>query len=253
MSRTDRWVKPLLWLAAASCIATVSLRAGAPQARSTSQSVPTTAERVAEMRHHFSQVAAIYEGVIRGDLAAVRAPANVLAVIETPDGFPVSSRPFVAAVREAARILVTTSTLTTAASATASLVAQCGECHRAVGIRPVPSTPAKPDVGGLVGHMLDHQLAVDELMQGLLTPSDTQWILGARRLRESPFRTSDLPADSRLTEKATTVEAQVRQAATVAETAASTNGRSTAFARVLATCSACHGLHREIWGPKNGS
>ena len=54
---------------------------------------------------------------------------------------------------------------------------------------------ARRDVGGIVGQMRDHQLAVDDMLFGLMIPSASYWRQGADRLRVVPL----LPAKIRKT------------------------------------------------------
>jgi len=132
------------------------------------------------------------------------------------------------------------------------MLRQCAECHRAVGVMPSPSAIVRPDVGGLVGHMLEHQRAIDDLLQGLLIPSAPQWSRGAERLRVAPLRQGDLPRDPLLTGSVKRADARVHQIAEQAVLASSPLSRAAAYGDLLATCAECHGLHRKIWGPGRG-
>ena len=69
------------------------------------------------------------------------------------------------------------------AASTAAMLAACGDCHRAAGTMPAPAAPAAPAVGGVVGHMLEHQRAVDLMVQGLTVPSTSAWNEGAANAR----------------------------------------------------------------------
>ena len=63
-----------------------------------------------------------------------------------------------------------------AAAATASMLAACGDCHRAVGTMPAHPTPPEPKIGGVLGHMEEHKVAADLMAQGLTTPSSSLWM-----------------------------------------------------------------------------
>jgi cytochrome c553 len=128
------------------------------------------------------------------------------------------------------------------------MVTECGNCHQAVGIFPSPSTPRTPDVGGLVGHMLEHKRAADEMLQGLVIPSASRWQQGADRLRVAALRPSQLPFDSKMTADIRKAEDRVHQAANQAADAGTTAERAAAYVQVLTTCAECHGLHK-VWGP----
>ena len=156
--------------------------------RCTSQQVKTMPDRLAQMQHHFAQVGLVHEALIRGDLPGLRDPAKQLANLEQPPSVPPAAAQYVLAIRTAAKRAVDARDLPSAASATASMLLSCGNCHRATGTMPVPTTPKRADVGGLVGHMLEHQRAVDEMLEGLFIPSESQWIRGASRFRQAPLQ-----------------------------------------------------------------
>lgn len=214
------------------------------------QPLPSDPQRLDEMRHHFLQVTQIYEAIIRGDLAAVRQPATELAALPTPAGIPDRAIPFVEAVRAAGRRAMIATTLEEAASPLAMMLSQCGQCHRTVGIFPGPSIRNYPDVGGIVGHMLAHQRAVDELLQGLLIPSESRWFQGAERLRTAELARSDLPSDLR-TSELRGAETAVHALADRAAEATSLADRVAVYSELSTKCAACHGLHAQIWGPRS--
>jgi mono/diheme cytochrome c family protein len=227
--------------------------AGTRAAGQQQTSLPSNPQRLAEMRHHFLQVTLVYEAVIRGDLAAVRAPATELSILPTPTGLPLTAAPFVDAIRTAGRQAAVATTLEAAAAPAAMMLAQCGECHRAAGIFPAPSTRTYPDVGGVVGHMLEHQRAADELLQGLLIPSESRWTQGAARLRTAELSRADLPSDPKLTPEVRKAETAVHALADRAAAASTTAARAAVYVDLATTCARCHTLHRQIWGPKTGA
>lgn len=213
-------------------------------------SPPTMPGRVAEMQHHFVDISRLHEALVGGDLPAAREPARRLMSVLPPDGLSFPAAPFVAAIRQAGKRALDASSLSVAASATATMLVQCGECHRAAGLRPAPAVPTRPDVGGIVGHMLEHERALDDLLRGLITPSDSSWSQGAERLRTAPLRRSDLPPDPQLTAEVRRAEAVVHQAAGRAADAGTPAERVSVYARLLTGCAQCHGLHRGVWGPR---
>ena len=242
MVKVARWTALAVMLTWA---AGVVLRAGGGQ-----QSVTSGPDRLAEMRHHFLQVTLIYEAVIRGDLAAIRAPATELSALPTPPGLPATGAPFVEAIRAAGRQAMVATQLDAAAAPVAAMLAQCGECHRTAGIFPSPSTRTYPDVGGVVGHMLEHQRAADELLQGLLIPSDSRWLQGAERLRTATLSPAELPPDPKLTSEVRKAESAVHALADRAAAASTSAERAAVYVDLATTCAQCHSLHRQIWGPK---
>lgn len=210
---------------------------------------PMSLERLVEMRHHYIQVSLVHEAVIRGDLPAARTAAREMTRTPNPPGTLSQSVPFVLAINAAARRVVAAATLTAAASATVAMLQQCAECHQAVGVHPAPSAPRQPNVGGLVGHMLEHQRAADLLLQGLIVPSASQWTQGAEALRAAPLRSGDLPPDRRLNANLKLADDRVHQLAARADKASDPTTRGAVYTDLLTTCAQCHSLHGKVWGP----
>jgi cytochrome c553 len=204
------------------------------------------------MRHHFSQVFVIHEALIRGDLAAVRQPARDLAQLPAPTGLPDGAAPFVANLRSEGRHAADASTLAEAATATSRMLTQCGDCHRAVGAVVAVTTPGGHDVGGIVGHMLEHQRAADDMLQGLFAPSASQWRQGADGLRVAALQPAQMPSDPKLTATIRAAESRLHALAKEAAGDMDAHAREARYAQVLVTCAECHVLHSRIWGPARG-
>ena len=192
MTRANAWSLAIVGLVVSS------VAAGAGQApQSSSQALPLSPARRAQMQRHFAQASRILEAVIRGDLAAVKEPASELSVIPAPSGMPPAAAPFVEFIRLQGRRAVAAATLDHAAEAVASMLTLCGDCHSTVGVSVAPVPSDRPDVGGIVGHMLEHQRAVDALVEGSSHPrlrSGAPAPPGSGRRRSSlgrvPHRTS---------------------------------------------------------------
>jgi cytochrome c553 len=207
------------------------------------------ADRAARMKEHFAQVSVIHAAIVRGDLAAVREPAMSLAEQGGPKELPPGTAPHVATMRRAAKSAAEARDISTAAAATASMFATCGDCHRASGIMPAAAPPARPEIGGAVGHMLDHQRALDKMLQGLVVPSNALWHGGAEELRAAPLQVSELPPDAKFTWQLEAAEERAHQLADEAARAGESSARVSVYGRMLATCADCHSLHTAIWGP----
>ena len=248
--------RSLRTLSFATGVLMVGLAAGSP-IRAGGQDAPaavgTNPIRLAQMQHHFTQVALIHESIIRGDLRSIRAPALQLAQLPTPNAVPAAAEPHVAAIRQAARAAADATTLGAAATATVQMLMQCSDCHRQVGVGVVPNVAKRPDVGGVVGHMLEHQRAADDMLLGLLVPSPSQWQDGARRLSVAPLKSSQFPEDPALTKDVEKADARVHELAKAAEKAPDANARAGAYAELMATCASCHKAHPRIWGPGSGN
>jgi hypothetical protein len=240
----------LLLLAAATFGAVTVASVSTFETVATAQQVRSTPERLAQMEHHFSQVGLIHEALVRGDLRGVSEPARLLAEAEAPGGVAASTAPYVAAMRLAAKRAVDAQDLPSVAAATASMLLACGDCPRTAGTMPVPVTPTRPDIGGLVGHMLEHQRAADEMLEGLFIPSETQWIRGATRFIGAPLHQQSLPRDKKLTSEIRKAEERVHQLAERATKTTAWKDRGDVYAQMVMTCSSCHSLHGVVWGPR---
>jgi mono/diheme cytochrome c family protein len=202
------------------------------------------------MHHHYLEVGEIHEAVIRGDLAAVRGPSERLRAALVVPAVPPTLSPFIATMTNAARRANEAGNLTAAAVATTELIAQCAGCHQAAGVRPAVIGRPSPDVGGLVGHMLDHQRATDALLHGLLLPSTVEWERGAALLRKAELHRLDLPPDPEMSREVRQAETRVHAMADEAMAARTAARREAVYARLMTTCAECHGLHPTVWGPR---
>lgn len=129
------------------------------------------------------------------------------------------------------------------------MFATCGACHASAGTRPALPVPPPPAAGGVVGHMLDHQRAIDQMMQGLVLPSATLWRQGAEHLKVAPLRREKLPRDGALTRDVIAAEMRVHGMADEAIATTEPAVRARQYAQILTTCAECHSAHRKVWGP----
>jgi hypothetical protein len=236
-------------LVVATAVAALSAAAARASRAPSQAQVPPDAQRAAHMRVHFSQVMTAHEAVIRGDLAAVRAPAAWLAEHETPASLPDGSAPFVAEMRRAARRTAEAPTVFQAALGVADMLKTCGDCHRAVG-----ATPAVAPVGGaesrdVAGHMRAHQQSADQMLQGLIVPSSASWREGADGFNAAPLRPKTLRKDPKLTRELVASEARIHQLADQAGRAEAAGARAVFYGQIIARCADCHALHPTAWGP----
>jgi hypothetical protein len=237
------------WLAASGVVAGGDEPASRESRVQVERSVPSNPVRQAQMRHHFVQASLVFEAVIRGDLAAVREPALALSVLPRPSGMPETATPYLEWIRLEGRRAAEARTLERAAETAAAMLSLCGNCHSTVGVRAATPSAPRPDVGGIVGHMLEHQRAVDAMVSGLVSPSPSSWRTGAELLQSAPLAPADIPPNVRLTADLRASEVRVHAMAEDAADAEDQNARVAVFARLIATCSTCHSEHRRIWGP----
>lgn len=126
----------------------------------------------------------------------------------------------------------------------------CGTCHAATRAKPAMpvAPPAQPD-NPTAAHMIDHQLAVDLMWEGLIKPSDDSWKKGAERLKGTPMAAKDLPDDPALTQEIRDFEARVHGLADKARSAQGSKARAAVYGEIISGCGSCHGLHGRVWGP----
>lgn len=239
----------VLALATTGTIGSISFTAKA--GRHDMQAAPLKSDwiRANLMRAHYRAVLAIQDSVIRGDLEEVRTGAAALAAEAPPQGLPSSASQHVEAMRTAARRAADAASLGAAATATATLLATCGECHLAVGTRPAVIAPPSSAIGGVVGHMLHHQQAVELLLEGLVVPSASTWQDGAKALEGAPLRKRDLPPDPTLTRDVVAAETRIHKLAEEAKNAQDAQARTVVYGELLANCASCHASRRGLWGP----
>lgn len=243
---------PLVLLLVATAVATLNAAtARVSTAPDQAQTAAPPADRAAHMQAHYSQVLTVHAAVIRGDLTAARAPATWLAEHEAPASLPDGSAPFVAQMRRAARRTAQASTVLEAALGTADMLKTCGDCHRGVGTMPSVAVSRGSDVGGIVGHMLAHQRAAAEMLQGLVVPSSAMWRAGTSGFSGAPLRSDRLPLDPKLTPELAASERRIHELAAQAGKTDERGARAVFYGQMIARCADCHALHRKVWGPGN--
>jgi hypothetical protein len=202
--------------------------------------------------HLASQVVAadlLRKAVIRGDLAAARREALRLAAIATAPDMAPGSPALTTAFGDAARAAADAQTLAQAGADVARVAAACGACHRSSGVHAALRTSPASRLGGVVGHMKEHELAADQLHAALVEPSDEQWRQGAEALTAAPLKRSLLPRDPHLTDAVFAAEQRTHDLAARAAGATTLAERVEIYGRLLAACADCHRLHERIWGP----
>ena len=225
----------ILWIAALAAVV-----AGQPQ----------DPARTAVMRGHYREAMIVHEAVIRGDLPAATSAARALAEYEPPPGTLPKAEPFVRAIRESSAQIEHAGSIADAASATANMLIACGDCHRALGTQPSAPLAGPPKVGGVVGHMLAHQRAADQMLQGLVSPSESSWRDGARAFAAAPLVQRDLPARDSEAHDLILRERSVHQIAAGAAEARDARNRAGFYGLILGGCADCHKQHAKVWGPK---
>lgn len=206
-------------------------------------------DQAATMRGHYTQVLVMHAAVIRGDLPAIVKPARDLVQRLGVPSTPPGPQATIDEMRFAARWAADTSNLAVAAAATASMLKGCGDCHRAAGVMPTAQLPGEAKVGGVVGTMLEHQRAAEQMLQGLIGPSTSLWRDGAKGFAAAPLHPKDLPVNTTERQQMVRVEEQLQRSVAKAADVDDSSARAAAYASILAECSGCHGKHARIWGP----
>ena len=209
------------------------------------RSLESRPERMALMGHHFSNVGVLHAALIRGDLAAVRTPAQALANMSVPSDVPAAASTHVEAIRAAARTAANATAISTAATAAATMLQRCGECHRQVGVFPPLRVETYESAANISVHMREHQRGLDQMVNGLVVPSTQQWIEGAERLSRTALQPDKLPSQAGDVRDAETRGHQIAERARRAEAAAD---RTKLYAELLTTCASCHAVRKD-WGP----
>ena len=219
------------------------------------QSTQTTpSDRAAKMREHYSLAFAVHAAVIRGDLPAVGKTANDLLERFTVSPIGPAQSAAAAAIRAAAQKTTAAKDLASAATATASILKSCGDCHLAASVMPAaPSLPPAPTVGGIVGHMLEHQRADEQMLQGLVVPSTRLWRDGALAFAHAPLHEKELPANTTGRRQMVQVELRLQRIAAEAVDVTDPSARAVSYGSILAACADCHKNHAKVWGPGRGS
>jgi cytochrome c553 len=183
------------------------------------------------MRQQLRDLRTIERLLVSGDLEKAKLIAFMLEppldVAETNEGRDLQLA--VGALRNAR-------TLDEAIYAETRIAAACAHCHVKVQKLPAfrPPTGAPPDRPTIDAQMARHVWACDRMWEGMVAASDSHWRAGAYVLATSPLTsTSDVaPALAR--------RLQVLGRAALDKPPSTLEGRSIAFAQMLATCTACH-------------
>jgi cytochrome c553 len=230
----------------------LAVACGSPQPPAEQAAKPAEApvvDMVKHMHDHLGLVTTLQEAVIRGDFAAVAAPATALASHEVIP-FPPETETYVPDIKKTAGMALAAASIKEAATATAQLVAACGACHTATKLPIKWPAPVKPtDGSGVTIHMLEHQWAIDLMYQGLAQPSDEAWKNGVAALKASPLAAKDLPKDEDLTKEIVAYEKIVHDLAGKAQKATDIGSKVAVYSEAIAGCAGCHGLHGKVWGP----
>jgi mono/diheme cytochrome c family protein len=201
----------------------------------------------APTEHHpsdiFEQLLAMHRAVVRADLPALHSPAVWFmehGSIRSRTGEP---DPEEEVVKLAAARAAAATDVSRAAAAVADVVVACGGCHRARRVTLHLSPIVQPRHTNIVGHMQRHEQAAEQMLHGLVIPSDSQWLQGTTAFAETPLAAGDFPVDFERGDKMARVETEVHRLAQNAFAAETPSARARAYAQLLGTCAGCHQSH----------
>jgi cytochrome c553 len=193
------------------------------------------------MDEHFSHVKTIQEAVIAGDLEGLKEPAKWMAEHPIAEGLPVGWEPHVAAMKKESQAVGESADLAAAAGATASMAKSCGACHQAMSVTPQFSAGSPPpDDTGTVPHMIGHMWAADRMWEGLIIPSNENWINGVEVLAGAPLHSEDLSDDAELKAELEALAKKVHELAAEGRETETLDDRAVLYGNFLATCAECH-------------
>ncbi len=184
------------------------------------------------MQRHFDEVADVKMAVIAGDLEATREPAEWLAEHEAVAGLPGDWEPYLAGMQDAAKKVAEAGDISHAAAATGEIALSCGACHMALDQGAQFAFMSPPEAEGVTGHMMRHDWASDRMWDGLVGPSDEEWMKGAEGLQESPLLGGSTAAQG-FAKRVHELGAQALEAADPA-------ARAVIFGELIAACASCH-------------
>jgi len=207
----------------------------------------TAVDHGAHMAEHFDQTRAMEAALVRGDLEGAQEVARWIAEHETAAGLPAGLESHVDEMKKAAGAVASATTTEAAAIAAARSLAACGTCHAQAKVPATMAQPVPPQAGeGRDIHMLEHQYAIDLMLQGLVGPSDDLWLRGADAMKAAPLTDKDLPEVSPEVAK---FEARAHELAERAAGATTTEARVAIYGELIGKCASCHGAHGRVFGP----
>lgn len=184
-----------------------------------------------QMLSHYSDTAAMRQGLIAGRIADYQAAAAAVAADEWASADEPGAREWWQRARAAAHAAAAASSLVEAAEALAALGDTCASCHLA---SDAPQPAVAPDESNEASNprMLAHAVAASRLWAGLTLPSDDSWASGTRLLLQDPALADPSPE---VAEAARYLQQLARRAERTEP-----DQRSRLFADILLTCSGCH-------------
>lgn len=204
--------------------------------------------KLQEVRDHmharFAASRRIEMAIAFGDLDRARSEAQAIATVDEPAA-RAEWQPYIQNVRSAAEQITQATDTPAAARASAQLGRRCAECHAAAraNIKFARELPP-PSSSRLTTQMAMHQWAAGRLWEGLIGPSPTLWMQGARGLADMRWpivAEGDVPPEIGVADDVQRLHLHARRAVD----AVTLDERATAYGEILATCAGCHRAIRD--------
>jgi len=214
----------------------VSLEDPAPQLQSAAHSFSD-----GHMSAHYSITTAARDALIRNDIESAQQLMEWISGHASYDDLPPELDPYLIEMKATAGDLAEASELAAAAQGLAAVANTCGNCHLAGNTLPVfNQTPIPEDRVGIEWHMARHFWAINQMWEGLIVPSDTQWRLGVEALQEIPVASGELHEDQQLTPETEMIASWVSSLADMGPHMGNDASRVRLYGELLTSCAACH-------------
>ena len=195
----------------------------------------------AHMKDHFFKATQMQVAVINADLDALREPANWMAKHANSAAMPEAWSPHAEAMHAAAMRAAEAPDLETAATATATMATECGNCHQALGAEVGFAVDEAPAAGeDASSHMKRHAWASGRLWEGMIMPSGVVWDGGAEVLSEAPLAPAQISASIEVLAEVSALEESVHALGAEAVGLTEQAARARTYGAFLTTCAACH-------------
>lgn len=195
---------------------------------------------------HFDAAADAHYAVLQGDMELARQAGWRLAEHGGVSGLPDGSDSVLAQMRWYASQVAEAVDISEAAFGTAGVARMCGECHATYQTGPVFGGGGAPPVegSGVNLEMRRHSWAAARMWEGLIGPSDSAWVVGARLLLDAPMASHRITERANLQPNVGTMERRVHELGRRAVVVTDAEERARLYADVASTCAGCHVLVR---------
>jgi cytochrome c553 len=201
----------------------------------------TKSEEATAMHKRFLAVNSIRDAVITGDLAVAKQLAEKLAnnkeLLSVFADWGLHTKDMQKEIEQVAA----STDLRSASAHTAAAARTCGRCHEALGVATLDEKSGQPpsesdDIGGI---MRRHQWAINRMWVGLIAPSNSSWMAGAKELTEIAYQAQNQP-EAKSNKELPSLLSEIEKLAVAAAKAVTNPEKTQVFGQLLTTCSGCH-------------